>query len=49
VRSIAHRVVVMREGRVVEVGPAERVLHAPEDEYTQTLLANTPTLEAAVA
>jgi peptide/nickel transport system ATP-binding protein len=49
VRSIAHRVVVMRDGRIVEEGPAERVLHAPEDEYTQTLLANTPTLEAAVA
>jgi oligopeptide/dipeptide ABC transporter ATP-binding protein len=49
VRSIAHRVVVMREGRIVEVGAAERVLHAPEAEYTQSLLANTPTLEAIVA
>jgi peptide/nickel transport system ATP-binding protein len=48
VRSIAHRIVVMREGRIVEVGTAERVLGAPEAEYTQTLLANTPTLEAVV-
>ena len=49
VRSIAHRVVVMSEGRIVEVGPADRVLDAPEAEYTQRLLANTPTLEAVVA
>jgi oligopeptide/dipeptide ABC transporter ATP-binding protein len=49
VRSIAHRVVVMSEGRIVEVGPADRVLDAPEAEYTQKLLANTPTLEAVVA
>ena len=49
VRSIAHRVVVMSEGRIVEVGRADRVLDAPEAEYTQKLLANTPTLEAVVA
>jgi peptide/nickel transport system ATP-binding protein len=49
VRSIAHRIVVMSEGRIVEAGPADRVLDAPEAEYTQKLLANTPTLEAVVA
>ena len=49
VRSIAHRVVVMSDGRIVEAGPADRVLDAPAEEYTRRLLENTPTLEAAVA
>ncbi len=46
VRSIAHRVAVMSEGRIVELGPVDRVLGQPQDEYTQRLLADTPTLEA---
>ena len=37
--SIADRVVVMLAGRVVEEGPVERVLVAPEHPYTRTLLA----------
>jgi peptide/nickel transport system ATP-binding protein len=46
VRSVAHRVAVMADGRIVEVGPTERVLTEPEQEYTKRLLADTPRLDA---
>jgi len=49
VRSIAQRVAVMSPGRIVELGPVERVLHSPTDDYTQRLLADTPSLETAIA
>ncbi|MEO3975572.1 ABC transporter ATP-binding protein [Streptomyces sp. CAU 1734] len=39
VRRLAHRVVVLRHGRVVEEGPAERIWAAPEHPYTRSLLA----------
>jgi peptide/nickel transport system ATP-binding protein len=42
VRLIADDVTVMRAGRVVETGPAERVLTAPEHDYTRELLAARP-------
>jgi ABC-type dipeptide/oligopeptide/nickel transport system ATPase component len=32
----------MREGRVVESGPADQVLSEPRHEYTRTLLASIP-------
>ncbi len=38
VRSIAHRVLVMREGQVLESGATERVFDAPQHEYTRSLL-----------
>jgi ABC-type dipeptide/oligopeptide/nickel transport system ATPase component len=34
----------MRAGLVVETGPSERLLTAPEHEYTRSLLAAVPTL-----
>jgi peptide/nickel transport system ATP-binding protein len=49
VRSIAHRIVVMSDGRVVELGPADRVLDAPQAEYTRKLLEAIPELEPAAA
>jgi peptide/nickel transport system ATP-binding protein len=49
VRSIAQRVAVMSAGRIVELGTVEHVLHEPSDEYTQRLLADTPSLETATA
>jgi peptide/nickel transport system ATP-binding protein len=49
VRSIAQRVAVMSSGRIVELGSVERVLQAPSDDYTQRLLADTPSLETATA
>ncbi|WP_028924089.1 dipeptide ABC transporter ATP-binding protein [Pseudonocardia acaciae] len=41
VRSIADSVVVLSNGRVVEAGTADRVLTAPADDYTRSLLADT--------
>lgn len=45
VRRIADRVVVLRDGRVVEHGPAAQLLAAPRDPYTRELVlasARTP-------
>ncbi|GLF93046.1 ABC transporter ATP-binding protein [Streptomyces yaizuensis] len=39
VRRLAHRVVVLRAGRVVEQGPADRIWDAPAHPYTRALLA----------
>ena len=44
VRTIADRVAVLDRGRLVESGGTARVLDAPEAEYTQRLLADTPSL-----
>jgi peptide/nickel transport system ATP-binding protein len=49
VRSIAQRVAVMSQGQIVELGSVDAVLQAPSDEYTQRLLANTPSLESTPA
>jgi peptide/nickel transport system ATP-binding protein len=42
VRHIAHTVAVMERGRIVEVGPTERVFKNPEHPYTQNLLDSIP-------
>ena len=47
VARAADEVVVMRAGRVVERGPAARLLTAPEHPYTRALVAATPRLDAA--
>ena len=39
VRALAHRVVVLRHGRVVEQGDADSVFANPREEYTRTLMA----------
>jgi ABC-type dipeptide/oligopeptide/nickel transport system ATPase component len=39
----------MSAGRIVESGKVEDVLRSPQDAYTQALLADTPTLETALA
>jgi len=46
VRSIADRVYVMRQGRIVEHGPTENVFSAPQHEYTKALLAAAPRIGA---
>jgi microcin C transport system ATP-binding protein len=38
VRALAHRVIVMRHGRTIEAGPAERIFARPADPYTIELL-----------
>ena len=40
----ADRIVVLRDGRLVEEGPAARLVSAPRHPYTRELLADTPSL-----
>ncbi|MQY31899.1 ABC transporter ATP-binding protein [Nocardia aurantia] len=42
VRAIAHEVLVMRDGRVVESGPTAEILTTPADPYTRGLLDAIP-------
>jgi len=44
---LAHEVAVMYQGRIVEHGAARDVLRNPQHEYTRTLLAAVPTIEAS--
>jgi peptide/nickel transport system ATP-binding protein len=48
VRSIAQRVAVMSEGRIVELGSVEQILESPVNPYTRRLLSDTPSLEVAL-
>jgi peptide/nickel transport system ATP-binding protein len=48
IRTIADRVAVMTEGRIVELGPVEQIFEAPKADYTKRLLENTPSIEAAL-
>ena len=41
VRAISHKVMVMKQGDVVEAGPAEELFDAPRTDYTRALLAAT--------
>jgi peptide/nickel transport system ATP-binding protein len=45
VAEIAHRVAVLREGRLVELGAKLEVLQRPRHEYTRMLIRAVPTLE----
>lgn len=47
VESVSDRVAVMYLGEVVEIGPAEQLFSAPENDYTKTLMASAPRLNAA--
>ena len=42
VRLLCDRVIVMRQGKIVEQGETERVLFAPEAQYTRDLLEAIP-------
>jgi ABC-type glutathione transport system ATPase component len=46
VRRLCARVYVLRQGRIVEAGPCERVLEAPTHEYTRALLEALPSRHA---
>jgi peptide/nickel transport system ATP-binding protein len=42
VRVMSDRIAVMRDGKVVETGPADRLYERPQAEYTRSLLAAVP-------
>ena len=48
VPHIAHRVVVLYQGRVVEAGPAGQVCDHPSDPYTRRLIAAAPVPDPAL-
>ena len=43
IRHLCSRVIVMRQGKVVETGDVEEVFHHPKEEYTKRLIASRPT------
>jgi microcin C transport system ATP-binding protein len=47
VRALAHHVVVLKDGVVVEAGPAEAVFRQPKEAYTRALMAAAFELETA--
>ncbi len=38
IQAVAHRIMVMKEGRIVEVGETEKIFTRPEKDYTRQLL-----------
>jgi peptide/nickel transport system ATP-binding protein len=48
IRTIADIVAVMTEGRLVEQGSVEQIFNAPSADYTQKLLADTPSIEVVL-
>ncbi len=44
VRSLCDRVIVMRNGKVVEQGDVQQVIHEPREEYTRQLVGSVLTL-----
>ena len=49
VRALAHDLIVLRQGKVVEQGPAADIFKAPQEQYTQALLAAAFDMETAEA
>jgi microcin C transport system ATP-binding protein len=49
VRALADRVMVMKDGRIVEEAPAARIFAAPQTDYTRALIAAAFDLEVAHA
>nr|WP_243077067.1 ATP-binding cassette domain-containing protein [Microbacterium sp. SS28] len=49
VQSLCDEVVVMKDGRIVEEGPTEKVLLEPQVAYTRRLLASIPVIDPGPA
>ncbi|WP_082555061.1 ABC transporter ATP-binding protein [Devosia sp. Root635] len=49
VRALANQLIVMRDGRIVEQGPAAEIFAAPQSDYTRALLAAAFTDSAALS
>ncbi|MBL8759836.1 MAG: ABC transporter ATP-binding protein [Phycisphaerae bacterium] len=49
VRALCDRVAVMREGKIIESGPCDRVIENPVHEYTRALVDAAPRLGAPAA
>jgi microcin C transport system ATP-binding protein len=49
VRALAHQILVMKDGKIVEAGSTERVMTAPEHPYTHALMAAAFDLAAVSA
>ena len=46
VRYLSTRIAVMRKGEIVELGDSDQITSSPQHDYTRTLLAATPEVEA---
>ncbi|MEM9349510.1 MAG: ABC transporter ATP-binding protein [Pseudomonadota bacterium] len=49
VRALSHKVMVMKQGDVVEAGPVQQIFEAPQTEYTRTLISAAFDLSDEVA
>jgi microcin C transport system ATP-binding protein len=49
VRALANHVIVMRNGRIVEAGPAQQIFEAPQTDYTRALISAAFRIETAPA
>jgi microcin C transport system ATP-binding protein len=47
VKALSHHIIVMKDGCVVEQGPAAQIFGAPKEDYTKALLAAALNLEPA--
>jgi len=48
IRALASEVIVMKDGQVVEAGPAARIFEAPQHPYTRALIASVPRMSGPV-
>jgi peptide/nickel transport system ATP-binding protein len=44
---LAHRIAVMQNGRLIEVGPRDQILKQPREEYTKRLISAVPVPDPA--
>ncbi len=47
VRALAHQVAVMKEGKIVEEGAAEKIFQEPQSPYTKALMAAAFTMDSS--